>query len=53
LKFRMPLPSQKVQYQLRKIVQRTKVIHENTVTMITQLDAMLPSILDKAFKGEL
>jgi type I restriction enzyme S subunit len=52
LKFRMPLPSQKVQYQLREIVQRTKVMHENTVIMITQLDAMLPSILDKAFKGE-
>jgi len=53
LKFRMPLPSRKVQYQLREIVQRTKVMHENVATMITQLDAMLPSILDKAFKGEL
>jgi type I restriction enzyme S subunit len=53
LKFRMPLPSRKVQYQLREIVQRTKVMHENIATMITQLEALFPSTLDKAFKGEL
>lgn len=53
LKFRMPLPSRTVQYQLREIVKRTAAMHENVATMITQLDAMLPSILDKAFKGEL
>lgn len=53
LKFRMPLPSRTDQFQLREIVQRTKVMHENVSTMIAQLDAMLPSILDKAFKGEL
>jgi len=53
LKFRMPLPSRTVQFQLREIVKRTSAMHENVATMITQLDAMLPSILDKAFKGEL
>jgi len=53
LKFRMPLPTRTVQFQLREIVKRTTAMHENVATMITQLDAMLPSILDKAFKGEL
>lgn len=53
LKFRMPLPTRTVQFQLREIVKRTSAMHANVATMITQLDAMLPSILDKAFKGEL
>lgn len=53
LAHRMPLPSMQVQKTLRHV--KTKVDDLKTVQAETaaELGAMLPSILDKAFNGEL
>ncbi len=53
LKFRLPLPSRQIQFQLREIKTRMAAMREDAEAIITELDALLPSALDKAFKGEL
>lgn len=53
LKYEFPLPSrrdQEVLYRVRSPVDRLKELQQKSST---ELDALLPSILDKAFKGEL
>jgi type I restriction enzyme, S subunit len=53
LAYKMSLPSRKTQLLLRDVraqVATLKRLHAETAT---ELDALLPAILDKAFKGEL
>lgn len=53
LAYRLPLPSMEVQQRLKRIkgkVEALKTLHAQTAA---DLDALLPSILDRAFKGEL
>jgi type I restriction enzyme, S subunit len=53
LAFKMPLPTMETQRKLREVkrlVERMKQLQTETAA---ELDALLPSILDKAFKGEL
>jgi type I restriction enzyme S subunit len=52
LAYKMPLPSRKTQLLLRDVraqVATLKRLHAETAT---EIDALLPAILDKAFKGE-
>ena len=53
LRYRMPLPSREAQLKLRKVRHHVDELRSLVVTMITEVNAMFPSILDKAFKGEL
>lgn len=48
-----PLPPMHVQMKLREIISKIAPMREMQAQTSTELDAMLPSILDKAFKGEL
>ena len=53
LAYRMPLPSRSTQERLRKVrveVDRLKRLRAETAA---ELDALMPSILDRAFRGEL
>jgi len=49
----MPLPSMLKQKRLREVKGKVDVLKGLQATTASELDAMLPSILDKAFKGEL
>lgn len=53
LKYNFPLPSQAAQKQLREVRMKCDHIKATRKKTATELDALLPSILDKAFKGEL
>jgi type I restriction enzyme S subunit len=53
LEFKMPLPSMQTQEQLRKVKRKVDTMKQLREEAIKELDALLPSILDKAFKGEL
>lgn len=53
LRFEMPLPPMHVQHKVREVKAKTEVAKQIRMETSAQLDAMLPSILDKAFKGEL
>jgi type I restriction enzyme S subunit len=53
LKFKMPLPPMKTQQKLREVKRRVDAMKRLRENAIAELDALLPSILDKAFKGEL
>jgi type I restriction enzyme S subunit len=53
LAFEMPLPSMKTQILLREVSQRVNIAKSHQAEVSAELDALLPSILDKAFKGEL
>ncbi|MBI1390609.1 MAG: restriction endonuclease subunit S [bacterium] len=53
LQFRIPLPSRQIQFQLREIKTRMAAMRKDAESIMTELDALLPSALDKAFKGEL
>lgn len=53
LAYRMPLPSQKTQEHFREISSRTGELKRLQSETAAELDAMLPAILDRAFKGEL
>lgn len=53
LQFKIPLPSMKVQGKLREVKSKIDQIKGIQAQTSTELDALLPSILDKAFKGEL
>lgn len=53
LKYRMPVPSRRVQLQLRQIMHEMSKLHSISQLVSTELDALLPAVLDKAFKGEL
>ncbi len=49
----MPLPPMPVQVQLQKVYREVGALKRLQAETATELDALLPSILDRAFKGEL
>ncbi len=53
LNYRFPLPAREVQEKLRFVRNRTDRLKALQQQTAAELDALLPSILDKAFKGEL
>lgn len=53
LAYKISLPSMQSQLQLRQVMQQVGGLKRFQVETAAELDALLPSILDKAFKGEL
>lgn len=53
LNYKMPLPSRATQERLRKVRRKVDALKELQLETAAELDAFMPSILDKAFKGEL
>lgn len=53
LNFKMPLPSMAAQLRLREVKHKIDAIKQLQNETTPALDALLPSILDQAFKGEL
>jgi type I restriction enzyme S subunit len=53
LAFEFPLPSMRKQQQLQRVKQKIDILKRAQTKTSEKLNAMLPSILDKAFKGEL
>ena len=53
LQFEMPLPNMKTQQKLREVKAKTERMKTEREASLTELNALLPAILDKAFKGEL
>jgi type I restriction enzyme S subunit len=53
LAYRMPLPSRATQERLRKVKAEVEGLKRLQAETATELDALMPSILDKAFRGEL
>lgn len=52
LEYKIPLPSMQTQLRLRKVMKKIDVLKRLQNDTADELDAMLPSILNKAFKGE-
>jgi type I restriction enzyme S subunit len=53
LNFKMPLPSRETQLRLREVKHKIDAIKQLQNETTPALEALLPSILDQAFKGEL
>lgn len=53
LDYRMPLPSRSIQEKLRQVKARVDSVKKQQAQTAAELAALMPSILDKAFKGEL
>ena len=53
LNYIFPLPSMETQQHLRQVKKRVDVLKRLQADTAAELNALLPSILDKAFKGEL
>ena len=53
LAYKMPLPSMQAQKRLRAICAQHALVRPLQVQILNELDALLPSILDRAFNGEL
>ncbi len=53
LSFKMPLPPMDVQQRLRQVKAKVDALKRLQSETTAELDALLPSILDKAFKAEL
>lgn len=53
LKYRFPLPPMDAQLQLREIRHKTNAIRIFRLSCESQLNALLPAILDRAFRGEM
>ena len=53
LQFQFPLPSMESQLMLRKVKAKVDALKRLQAETASELNALLPSILDKAFKGEL
>ena len=53
LNYAMPLPSRKTQIILRKIKAEVDALKRLQAETAAELDAFLPAVLDRAFKGEL
>ena len=53
LDYKMPLPSMATQLTLRKVRTEVDSLKRLQAETASALDALLPAILDKAFKGEL
>jgi len=53
LDYKMPLPTRPTQKRLRQVRKQVDALKKIQAETAAELDAMLPSILDKAFKGDL
>ena len=53
LDYKIPLPSRETQLTLRKVRAEAGALKRLQVETAIELDALLPSILDRAFKGDL
>jgi type I restriction enzyme S subunit len=53
LDYEMPLPSRETQMTLRKVRTEVDALKRLQAETAAELDALLPAILDRAFKGEL
>jgi type I restriction enzyme S subunit len=53
LAYKMPLPSRKTQMILREVRTQVTALKRLQTETAAELDALLPAILDRAFKGEL
>src|SRR5262249_9472861 len=53
LNYRMPLPSRETQMTLRKAQAEVGALKRLQAETAAELDALMPSVLDKAFRGEL
>ena len=53
LNYKMPLPSRETQMTLRKVRAEVDTLKRLQAETAAELDALLPALLDKAFKGEL
>jgi type I restriction enzyme S subunit len=53
LRYRMPLPSAAIQDRLRDAKQRIDSVKRLHAETAKELDAMLPAVLDRGFRGEL
>jgi type I restriction enzyme S subunit len=53
LDYRMPLPTRETQLRLKTIAAQVNALKKLQTETAAAVDALLPSILDKAFKGEL
>jgi len=53
LAYKIPLPTMQTQLQLRQVMQINDALRRLQNETAAELDAMLPSILDKAFQGAL
>jgi type I restriction enzyme S subunit len=53
LAFKIPLPAMDVQYRLREVKAKADALKRLQAETAAALDALLPAVLDRAFKGEL
>lgn len=53
LAYMLPLPSRDTQERLRRVSVQVEALKQLQTETATELDALLPAILDRAFKGEL
>jgi type I restriction enzyme S subunit len=53
LEYEFPLPSMAVQQKLQQIKPKVDALKAEQTRIAKELEALLPSVLDKAFKGEL
>jgi type I restriction enzyme S subunit len=53
LKYQFPLPRRSVQQTVRKVKAEVNAMNNLQTETAAELDALLPAILDRAFKGEL
>lgn len=53
LDYRIPLPSREKQMTLRKVRAEVDALKQLQAEISVELDALLPAILDRAFKGDL
>jgi len=53
LQYEMPLPKMERQLKLREVKQRIDALKRLQAETAAELDALMPSILDRAFRGEL
>jgi len=53
LEFKFPLPPMSTQYRLRKIRARVDAVKRLQADTAAELDALLPAVLDRAFRGAL
>lgn len=53
LNYRLPLPTRRIQERLRAVRAEVSGLHKVNAQTTAELDALLPAILDQAFKGEL
>jgi type I restriction enzyme S subunit len=53
LNYQIPLPSRETQMTLRKVRSEVDALERLQAETAVELDALLPAILDRAFKGEL